>query len=361
VDPATGKRRRKVWVFKASGRKVAERHAAELISKFGINQPLGSKMTVAALLEEFMKFSEARDRSPKTLHEYRRTIDNFLVPAIGSIRIDQLTPHDLDSMYAAAQTKARSLSPATVRRYHAVIAAALNQAVKWEWLVVSPASKVTLPALKVTQPETPSPEEVRKLIDACYAQSELLGVYAVLAAVTAARRGELAALRWSDVVGSQITIHSSIYSAGNDTGLKSTKSGRERVISAGPQIVELLNGWRQSCERRAEEFQVILEENGFVFSQRPDGHSPVNVDTITSQFRRAADSLDPPLKHVHLHSLRHFAATELLAAGVNPRDAANRLGHADPSLTLRVYAHASDERQREAAQHAESALGQFAK
>ena len=63
------------------------------------------------------------------------------------------------------------------------------------------------------------------------------------------------------------------------------------------------------------------------------------------------------LRHVHLHSLRHFAATELLAAGVNPRDAANRLGHADPLLTLRVYAHASDERQRDAAQHAESALG----
>ncbi len=357
VDPATGKRRRKVWVFKATGRKAAERHAADLLSKFGVDQPLGSKMTIAALLEEFMKFSEARDRSPKTLHEYRRTIDNFLVPAIGEIRIDQLTPHDLDSLYASLQTKSRSLSPASVRRYHAVIAAALNQAVKWEWLVVSPASKVTLPALKTKQLAVPSPSEVRELISACYAQSELLGVYAVLAAITAARRGELAALRWNDVEGDQITVHSSVYSAGEDTGVKSTKSGRERVISAGPQIVELLASWRRSCERTATEFHVELEENGFIFSKRPDGHSPLKVDTITSQFRRAADSLHPPLRHVHLHSLRHFAATELLAAGVNPRDAANRLGHADPSLTLRVYAHASDERQRDAAHHAESALG----
>jgi integrase len=361
VDPGTNKRRRKVWTFKANGRKAAERRAAELVAALDVAQPVGSKMTVAALLNEFMKFSEGRGRSPKTLHEHRRTIDNFLVPAIGSIRIDQLTPHDLDSLYASAQTKERPLAPATIRRYHAIIAAALNQAVKWEWLVVSPASKVTLPALKNTQPDIPSPQEVRDLIAACYALSELLGVFAVLAAVTGARRGELAALRWSAVQGNEIRIDSSVYSAGNDTGVKSTKTGQERILHAGPWVVDVLENWRRSCELQAEEFRVELEDNGFVFAIRPDGHSPINIDTITSMFRRAADSLDPPLTHVHLHSLRHFAATELLAAGVNPRDAANRLGHADPALTLRVYAHATNERQREAGQHAEDALGPLTK
>ena len=52
---------------------------------------------------------------------------------------------------------------------------------------------------------------------------------------------------------------------------------------------------------------------------------------------------------VHLHSLRHFAATELLAAGVTAKDAAEMLGHADASLTLRIYAHASSDRQKAAA------------
>jgi integrase len=356
VDPATGKRLRKVWFFKATGRKNAERHAADLISKFGANQPVGSQMTVAALLEEFMKFSEARDRSPKTLHEYRRTIDNFLVPAIGNIRIDQLTPHDLDSLYASAQTKERPLAPATIRRYHAVVAAALNQAVTWGWLTVSPASRVTLPALKPSSPIIPTPDEITRLIAACHEQSEMLGLFAILAAVTAARRGELAALRWLDIDGDEITIHSSVYSAGDQQGVKSTKSGRERVIVAGPRVVELLTNWRYTCETTAVECGVELAANAFVFSRHPDGHAPVNVDTITSNFRRASDSLEPPLRHVHLHSLRHFAATELLGAGVNARDAADRLGHADPSLTLRVYTHATSGRQREAAIHAEHAV-----
>jgi integrase len=57
---------------------------------------------------------------------------------------------------------------------------------------------------------------------------------------------------------------------------------------------------------------------------------------------------------VHLHSLRHFAATEMLAAGIDPRNAAEVLAHSNASLTLGLYGHARRERQRLAA----SVLGQ---
>ena len=73
----------------------------------------------------------------------------------------------------------------------------------------------------------------------------------------------------------------------------------------------------------------------------------VRMDVLSHDVQKVARGLGLP--HVHLHSLRHFAATELLAAGVNPRVAADVLGHADPAMTLRVYAHASVERQRAAA------------
>jgi integrase len=55
------------------------------------------------------------------------------------------------------------------------------------------------------------------------------------------------------------------------------------------------------------------------------------------------------MPHVHLHSLRHFAATEMLSAGIDPRNAAEVLGHANPSLTLSLYGHPTNERQRQAA------------
>jgi integrase len=68
---------------------------------------------------------------------------------------------------------------------------------------------------------------------------------------------------------------------------------------------------------------------------------------MSREVRKVADQLG--MKSIHLHSLRHFAATELLAAGISARDTAEMLGHADPSLTLKVYAHATTERQRAAA------------
>jgi integrase len=52
------------------------------------------------------------------------------------------------------------------------------------------------------------------------------------------------------------------------------------------------------------------------------------------------------MPHVHLHSLRHFAATEMLAAGIDPRNAAEVLGHANPSLTLGLFGYATNERHR---------------
>ena len=85
----------------------------------------------------------------------------------------------------------------------------------------------------------------------------------------------------------------------------------------------------------------------FLSDRLPGWSEFVNLDSMSREVRKVASRLG--MKSIHLHSLRHFAATELLAAGISPRDAAEMLGHADPSLTLRVYAHASTERQKIAA------------
>jgi len=84
---------------------------------------------------------------------------------------------------------------------------------------------------------------------------------------------------------------------------------------------------------RATEWGVHLTPESFVLSSQPDGSRFVNLDAVSRKVRKVADQLG--MKSVHLHSLRHFAATELLAGGVSPHDAAEMLGHADPSLTLR--------------------------
>ncbi|MCL5068121.1 MAG: tyrosine-type recombinase/integrase, partial [Thaumarchaeota archaeon] len=81
----------------------------------------------------------------------------------------------------------------------------------------------------------------------------------------------------------------------------------------------------------------------FLFYGSPDGSSPLHPDTPSKYFRKMCDSLGLPY---HLHQPRHFTATELIAAGVDIRTVNGRLGHADASVTLRVYTHVLEAQDR---------------
>jgi integrase len=308
----------------------------------------GNRRTIAELLHEFLVLSEARGRSPTTLHWYRVAIEGFWLPEIGDLKLEALTTHALDSLYVRLLTMDKPLAPSTVRRYHAILSAALTQAVKWQWLASNPARLVTLPASRPSNPRAPTADEVRALIDACRSRSELLGTIVSVAAATGCRRGELAALRWGDYVEQVLNIRSSAYNLGARSGMKETKTGRHRRVVVMGELREVLERWRTKCEVVAVNAGAVFGPESFVFSSNPGGVKPVNVNTVSSQFRRTA--LELGLVDVHFHSLRHFAATQLISSGVDPRTAASRLGHANPALTLRVYAHTTTESERIAAE-----------
>ena len=86
------------------------------------------------------------------------------------------------------------------------------------------------------------------------------------------------------------------------------------------------------------------------FRTYPAARTPFNPAAITHRFARLRAKLGPEYASVRLHDLRHFVATELIGSGVDPRTVAERLGHADPSMTLRVYAHALPAKDRQAAE-----------
>jgi integrase len=343
-DPVTGKLRRNSATIKAKTKSAARARANQILAEVDV-APLNSKATLNQLFAEWMGFLEGRGRSPKTISGYQSVIDHHLAPAFGAIPIHELTPHHLDSFYAKC-TASRS-SPRTVRNINAVIRSALNQAIRWGWIDRNPAALVTLPEPPSLKIEAPDPAQAAALLAGCFDRDERLGAFVFLASVTGCRRGEIAALRWSSLSGSSLRVTHSAYQSGRSEGLKTPKSGRERQVQLAPSVVQWLAEWRTRCEVRAEEFGVTLEESGFVISDWPDGSKLIRMDRVTHAFRTVADSLGMP--QFHLHSLRHFVATELLAAGLSATDTAEMLGHADPSITLRVYAHATQPRQIEAA------------
>lgn len=340
IDPATGRERRRSFTVKAKTRAAAERQARAIINDLEAEPQAGSSATVAQLLEQWMAHVESRGRSPHTIESNRRIIKRVILPALGEVQVGRLTARQIDDFYAAQLR--RGLSPSTVRRYHAVLSASLNQAVKWDWISFSPMTKASPPQLARREVKVPSVAEVSAVLSALQARDEVVAMAAFIATVTGARRGEVCALRWSDLEGNRLRIHASVYAANGSLGVKSTKTGRGRYVVVGQQALVALTSWRARGEAKAAEAGVAMPADAFILSRWPDSSRFLHPDRITDAFGKVA--FDLGLVHVHFHSLRHFAATELLAAGVSPQDAASVLGHANPTMTLNVYAHATADR-----------------
>jgi integrase len=195
----------------------------------------------------------------------------------------------------------------------------------------------------------PSPDEVQRIIEAAEATEPALAGLLLLAALTGARRGELCALRWSDVdwQAGTLRVARSIYeAAGGGWGEKDTKTHQVRRIGLDELGLEILRRHRAQVDALASELGVTLAPDAFVFSRSPAGLEPIRPDVVSKFTKRVAVKAGVD---THLHSLRHFSATQAIAAGFDAVTVSTRLGHADPSITLRVYSHAVEQRDRELA------------
>lgn len=170
-------------------------------------------------------------------------------------------------------------------------------------------------------------------MEAATEQSAEWGLYLWLAIVTGARRGELCALRWShlDLDGGVVTIRRN-WVAGRE---KDPKSHQMRRVSIDEATVDLLRRHQDDCVKTISLLGADLDPRGYVFSAAPDRSRPRDPSAMTHRFKRLVDRLSI---NAHLHALRHYAATELLTAGVDLRTVAGRLGHGDGTTTLRHYA-----------------------
>ena len=296
--------------------------------------------------DAFVADSERRDRSPTTLRSFRSQIESRIRPAIGGVPVTELTARHLDEFYG--QLKRSGLSPKTIWNYHATISAALSLAVRWEWVDRNVARRAEPPSRGRRGIEAPSPAEVLALVEAAAARRPDLGTLILLAALTGMRRGELCGLRWSDVDLAEgwIEVSRSVVAVPGGLAEKSTKTGRGRRISLAATAVAALGAHRDRAARR-DPGPGARRREAYVFSLRPDGRQPLRPDTVTEFFIGLRRGLG--LRRIRLHDLRHFSATQLIAAGIDVRTVAGRLGHADTAMTLRVYSHAVVERDREAA------------
>ncbi len=302
-----------------------------------------ANVTVSELLARWLEHAEP-DLAPSTAHTYRSYIDRVIVPRIGTVPIAELTTADLDRLYSALRRTKRKgkneqpLAAATIRQVHAILRRALRQAVRWGWLDRNPAAEASPPAQGQTRATAPEPDVVVRLLDAAAAIDADVAVFLRLAVITGARRGELCALRWTDVdldAGSATIARSLTALPGRGIEEKPTKTGGVRPVALDAATVEHLRLLKGRQLDLCRELGATADPGGHVFTTLPG--RPWRPDRATALFRLAAGTAGFSGR---LHDLRHFSVTQLLAAGFPVRQVGARVGHASAKMTLDVYGHA---------------------
>ena len=207
----------------------------------------------------------------------------------------------------------------------------------------------------------PTPTQVNALVKMAEGEDPVLATAVALAALTGARRGELVALRWSDIdlVKGRIKIARSLTVAQGERHVGPTKTRASRDVALDPVGVEVLRRRREFMDELAARTASPLVPDPFVLSYKADGSIPVNPDTLSHGFRRLCDAMEKPCLDrlrekipaanrcdlspaeqwpYRFHDLRHFSVTTLIAAGVDVRTVADRHGHANATMTLNRYA-----------------------
>ena len=310
------------------------------------------------------------DASPVTVANYRYLLNSRILPQLGDLPLQDLTPailtdwlHNLrndkrkttrlpdeqlkrprrsgEQLITDAQ-KAKPLSVKTALNYYGCMKTMLAAAVRVGLLEYNPMDRVK----KATLPES----EVVALLQLIITEASTpLKLSVLLAMLCSLRLGAVGALKYTDVDWDAGTIAVSKalkYTPATGAFVAETKTDAgDRVITLPPSMIRILRDAMWADVMEAQDDPDAWKGEGWIVRSRHGAQ--VNKDTPSKWFRAFAD--DHGYQGVKFHDLRHIHATMLLQHRVDLQSVSSRMGHSDPSITLRAYADAMPARDQEAA------------
>lgn len=358
ADAKTGKKKRKWHSFKGSKRE-AQKEAARLIAAMEVGTYVEpTKQTVAAFLNEWLAFIKP-SVAPKTHERYSEICTKTIAPQIGEVILAKLKTDRIDTAFSTMLVSGRrdgsgGLSPRSVHHARRVLIKALNQAVIWERLVKNPATATTAPKIERQRMLAYDAGQTAILLDAL--RPTRMFIPTLLAVMCGMRRGEILALRWRNVeLGDnrrQISIVESAEQTVAGVRYKEPKSGRARTVSLSSTVLAELKAHK--IKQAEEQLRLGLrpEPDSFVVAQ-VDG-KPLQPMSLTHEWSRLIGKTSLP--RIRFHDLRHTHASQMLAAGIHPKVASERLGHSTVGITLDLYSHVMPGMQADAAEQVDAAL-----
>jgi integrase len=300
----------------------------------------------------------AHGLSGKTVERYRQLAEQQIIPHLGAMALQKLKPaHVADwhgTLLRAGGMNGRPLGARTVGHAHRVLHRVLQRAAESELLPRNVASVIKPPGVETEEVEILSGEQIGAVLRGL--EGHTLHPIVTMALATGMRRGELLALRWSDVDldGASLRVERSLEEtkAGLRFKTPKTKHGR-RTVSLPSNAVEVLRAHRrEQLELRMALGQGKHEPDALVFSTvEGAAYSP---DGLSRNWRRTVSARGLP--KVMFHALRHSHASALIASGLDVLTISRRLGHGSPVVTLNTYAHLFEKTDTAAATAIEAAM-----
>jgi len=357
-DPSTGKRRIRYKTVSGTKRE-AERELNKMLSDLDRGSFVDAgRLSTGQFLKNWLSDHAAHSVSRKTFERYEEIVRTHLVPKFGALKLSALRPSHIQRAWGEDLLSGRrdgrgGLSARTIQHHHRVLSQALSQAVRLQLLAVNPATAVSPPRPQRREILVLQDDELASLLRAL--EGNPMYVPVLLAATTGLRRGEVFGLRWKDIDLDRRELSVSRTLEQTRTGLrfKAPKTARSRrTVSLAEITVETLRTHRirQASGRLA--LGLGKDPTDLVFADH-DG-APVNIERISRKFSQEVTSLGLP--PVTFHGLRHTHITNLLKAGIHPKIASERAGHASISITLDTYSHVVPGMQEDAAKKVDAAL-----
>lgn len=336
-DPITGKRRQKT----KGGfprQKDADAALRKILNELDANRYLEPSNESFSSYMDFWFTSHYQKRIKETTASSRKYLmDKHLnrENPFANKPLSKITTEDIDAFYNLKLDKEYSTS--TIRKLHQLLNQAFGQAVKWKKISSNPVINADPPSVKKEEMKIWSFDEIDSFLNQCKGERHYLTF--LLAIYTGMRKGELLGLKWNDIdFGKKsIRIHRSLSHIPNKGYLLSTPKTKKskRQVPIPDSLVKELKAHKERQEtqrkRLGEHYQdqdlVICTEIGTL-------QDPRNVLRVMKRISKAAN-----VTSIRFHDIRHTHASILISEGVDIVRVAARLGHSDPTITLKNYAH----------------------
>ncbi|MFD9608154.1 tyrosine-type recombinase/integrase [Streptomyces sp. NPDC059083] len=288
-------------------------------------------------------------RKLSTYDKYEAHVRLYLVPGVGSKRLESLSVADVRRFLVQLEKKTTA---ATAKESHRVLRTALTAACREELITRNVATLVESPRAKTRELSPWSLDETLDFLAA--ARKDPLYAAFVLAIAMGLRRGELVGLRWADIDLDKRVLYVRQQTQRRRGVLydDDPKGRRRRAVPLPAMCIAPLRWHRMRQNDQRAKAGEDWKGSDYVFTTRTG--SPVEPRNVYRSFTRVAASAG--LRVIRLHDARHGCATLLTAAGVAPRVVMEILGHSQISITMDVYTHVVQDTQREAISHMDRLL-----